>query len=159
MPPNTSMPGTTFITSAARLAVSLTWFLITMPRMPLALARLATSMSSMLRPNTSGCECTCMSITPAAGLTLGGGGGKPACANTWDATNAKLKQMGFFMGSSLGAKNHSRYSTRHGLRRFHAEKYIQRQSVPACRLGPSTHAAAHRAVVARNLAALGLRPW
>ena len=83
MPPNTSMPGTTFITSAARLAVSLMWFLSTMPRMPFALARVATSMSSMLRPNTSGWEWTCMSITPAAGLTLGGGGGKPAWAKTW----------------------------------------------------------------------------
>ena len=38
MPPNTSMPGTTFITSAARLAVSEMWFFSTMPRMPRALA-------------------------------------------------------------------------------------------------------------------------
>src|SRR5688572_13145566 len=78
MPPNTSMPGTAFMVSAARLAVSLMWFLITMPRMPRALARLARSMSSMLRPNTSGCVCVCMSMTPAAGLTLGGGGGNAA---------------------------------------------------------------------------------
>ncbi len=83
MPPNTSIPGTTFITSAARLAVSLMWFLSTRPRMPRALASWATSMSSMLRPNTSGCEWTCMSITPAAGLSLGGGGGNAACARAW----------------------------------------------------------------------------
>ena len=78
MPPNTSIPGTAFIVSAARLAVSLMWFLSTMPRMPRALASVARSMSSMLRPNTSGCECVCMSITPTAGLTFGGGGGKAA---------------------------------------------------------------------------------
>ena len=29
-----------------------------------------------------------MSITPAAGLTFGGGGGKPACASAWVAANA-----------------------------------------------------------------------
>ncbi len=90
MPPNTSMPGTTFITSAARLAVSATWFFSTMPRMPRALASWATSMSSMLRPNTSGWECTCMSMTPAAGLTFGGGGGKPACADASPPINSVL---------------------------------------------------------------------
>src|SRR6185503_10424671 len=80
-PPNTSTPGTTFMTRAARLAVSATWFFRTTPRMPRAFASWATSMSSRLRPNTSGCECTCMSMTPAAGLTLGGGGGNAACAS------------------------------------------------------------------------------
>src|SRR5262245_3109345 len=109
MPPNTSMPGTTFITSAARLAVSLIWFFSTMPRMPRDFARLATSMSSMLRPNTSGCECTCMSITPAAGLTFGGGGGNAACARASLAANRanpktsiKLASVIFLMVSSLG---------------------------------------------------------
>src|SRR5690554_670779 len=54
-----------------------------MPRIPRDLASWATSMSSMLRPNTSGCEWTCMSITPLARLTLGGGGGNAApCAFT-----------------------------------------------------------------------------
>ena len=98
MPPKTSMPGTTFITSAARLAVSLTWFLSRMPRMPFDFASCATSMSSMLRPNTSGCECTCMSITPAAGLTFGGGGGKPAWAKAWVVANAQTTSNAVFMG-------------------------------------------------------------
>ena len=97
MPPNTSMPGTTFITSAARLAVSLMWFLSTMPRMPRALASCATSMSSMLRPKTSGCECTCMSITPTAGLTLGGGGGNAACAKAWFETSASTAKNRVFL--------------------------------------------------------------
>ena len=81
IPPQTSMPGTTFITSAARSAVVETWFFRTMPRMPRALASCAMSMSSMLRPKTSGCECTWKSMTPAAGLTFAGGGGKPAWPN------------------------------------------------------------------------------
>src|SRR5262245_26638652 len=85
IPPQTSIPGTTFMTSAARSAVVVTWFFSTMPRMPLDLASCAMSMSSMLRPKTSGCECTWKSITPAAGLTRGGGGGKPACANACEA--------------------------------------------------------------------------
>ena len=56
MPPKISMPGTIFMTSTARSAVMVTWFFSTRPRMPLRLARMATSMSSMLRPNTSGSE-------------------------------------------------------------------------------------------------------
>src|SRR6185503_16054832 len=100
-PPNTSMPGTTFITSAARLAVSLMWFFSRMPRIPLAFASCATSMSSMLRPNTSGCECTCMSITPAAGLTFGGGGGKAAWASAFDAASEKASSSTVFMRGLL----------------------------------------------------------
>src|SRR5437660_2301869 len=59
-----------------------------MPRMPRAFASCATSMSSMLRPKTSGCECTWKSMTPAAGLTFGGGGGKPAWPNACVALSA-----------------------------------------------------------------------
>ncbi len=107
MPPNTSRPGTTFMTRAARLAVSATWFLSRRPRMPRALARRATSISSMLRPNTSGCECTCMSMTPAAGLTLGGGGGNPAWASASSYVRkvraiADTATMNFLMRPSHG---------------------------------------------------------
>ena len=81
MPPNTSMPGTTFMTSTARSAVMVTWFFNTSARMPLRLASTATSMSSMLRPNTSGSECTWKSMVPCAGLTFGGAAGNPTgCA-------------------------------------------------------------------------------
>ena len=56
VPPKTSRPGTTFITRAARLTVSETSFFNTIPRMPRAFASCATSISSMLRPKTSGWE-------------------------------------------------------------------------------------------------------
>src|SRR5258706_936824 len=111
IPPNTSMPGTTFMTSAARLAVSLMWFLRRMPRMPFAFASCATSMSSRLRPKTSGCECSCMSITPPAGLTFGGGGGKAAAwaktgvvENAESVENAKAAAAAstLFIGTSPG---------------------------------------------------------
>src|SRR5258708_4921013 len=111
-PPNTSIPGTTFITSAARLAVSLMWFLSRMPRMPRDLASCATSMSSMLRPNTSGCECTCMSITPTTGLTFGGGGGKAACAKTCVAEKASARPSAFLIDASRGCGNRSRKQER-----------------------------------------------
>ncbi len=58
MPPKISMPGTAFMTSIARSAVMVTWFFNTNARMPLRFASTATSMSSMLRPKTSGSECT-----------------------------------------------------------------------------------------------------
>src|SRR6266513_3234076 len=82
IPPQISMPGTARLTSAARSAVGATWFFSTMPRMPLRAAMRATSKSSRLRLNASGSLWTWMSIAPAAGLTLGGGGGKPVCANS-----------------------------------------------------------------------------
>ena len=75
--------------------------------MPLALASMATSMSSMLRPNTSGCECTCMSITPAAGLTFGGGGGKPAWAKTCvSQENSNDCESGPHLTPPMVCKNH-----------------------------------------------------
>ena len=97
MPPQTSMPGTAFIASAARLAVSLMWFLMTMPRMPRALASVARSTSSMLRPKTSGWVCVCMSMTPAAGLTFGGGSGKAAWPKTCVAKAKPMSAAIFFM--------------------------------------------------------------
>jgi hypothetical protein len=95
-PPKTSIPGTTFITSAARLAVSLVWFLRTMPRMPRDFASVATSISSILRPNTSGCEWTWKSITPIVGLTFGGGGGNAACGKAWLDTSASAAANSVF---------------------------------------------------------------
>jgi len=82
IPPHTSIPGTVRITRAARAAVGATWFLSTMPRMPLRAAMRASSRSSRLRLNASGSLCAWMSMVPAAGLTRGGGGGKPVCANS-----------------------------------------------------------------------------
>src|SRR5258706_1737465 len=103
MPPHTSMPGTACMVSAARLAVSLMWFLMTKPRMPRALASVARSMSSMLRPNTSGCECACMSMTPMAGLTFGGGGGNAAWPKTCAAKKMPETNAIVFIGTSLSA--------------------------------------------------------
>src|SRR5436189_133567 len=80
MPPNTSMPGTTSRTIAARSAVLVTWFFSTIPRSPMRLASVAASMSVTLRPNTSGAECTWKSIAPRTGLTtVGGAAGGLGC--------------------------------------------------------------------------------
>ena len=77
MPPQISMPGTASIAVAARSAVVTTWFFSTRPRMPLRRATVASSTSVSARPKTSGAGCTCMSMTPAAGLLSAAAGESP----------------------------------------------------------------------------------
>jgi hypothetical protein len=74
------MPGTTFITSAARLAVVADVVLEHDAAHALGLARARDVDVVHVAAEHVGWEWTCMSITPAAGLTFGGGGGKPTCA-------------------------------------------------------------------------------
>src|SRR5678809_1538340 len=84
-----------------------------MPRRPLRLASVTVSMSVSARPKTSGAGCTCMSITPAAGLTIAGAGGKPTWARTGEARQAARSGQArrasafIFSYSSVGLRRQS----------------------------------------------------